>query len=130
MWHAVCLKRGNETRDAVSRTSFQTHEKPEDSMKSMKKLLLTAMATCMWMLPALYASAAGGGGAPIILVADTRKLTGIMHWWASLYNESHMQFTILTIILIPVTGCLFGLLADVVMNHIGIDLKSRKLAEH
>ena len=41
-----------------------------------------------------------------------------------------MQFTILTIILIPVTGCLFGLLADVVMNHIGIDLKSRKLAEH
>ena len=99
-------------------------------MKSMKKLLLTSMATCMWMLPALYASAAGGGGAPIILVADTRKLTGIMHWWASLYNESHMQFTILTIILIPVTGCLFGLLADVVMNHIGIDLKSRKLAEH
>ena len=128
---ACCLlKEGNETRDAVSRTSFQTHEKPEDSMKSMKKLLLTSMATCMWMLPALYASAAGGGGAPIILVADTRKLTGIMHWWASLYNESHMQFTILTIILIPVTGCLFGLLADVVMNHIGIDLKSRKLAEH
>ena len=99
-------------------------------MKSMKKLLLTAMATCMWMLPAMFASAAGGGGAPIILVADTRKLTGIMHWWASLYNESHMQFTILTIILIPVTGCIFGLLADFVMNHIGIDLKSRKLAEH
>ena len=99
-------------------------------MRSIKKLLLTAMATCMWMLPALYASAAGGGGAPIILVADTRKLTGIMHWWASLYNESHLQFTILTIVLIPVTGCLFGLLADFVMNHIGIDLKSRKLAEH
>lgn len=124
------LKEGNETRDTVSRNSFQTYEKPEDFMKSIKKLLLMAMATCMWMLPALYASAAGGGGAPIILVADTRKLTGIMHWWASLYNESHMQFTILTIILIPVTGCLFGLLADVVMNHIGIDLKSRKLAEH
>ena len=124
------LKVDNETRDAVSRNSFQTYEKPEDFMKSIKKLLLMAMATCMWMLPALYASAAGGGGAPIILVADTRKLTGIMHWWASLYNESHMQFTILTIILIPVTGCVFGLLADFVMNHIGIDLKSRKLAEH
>ena len=128
---ACCLlKESNEPRDAVSRTSFQTHQKPEDSMKSMKKLLLTAVATCMWMLPALYASAAGGGGAPIILVADTRKLTGVMHWWASLYNESHLQFTILTIILIPVTGCLFGVLADIVMNHIGIDLKSRKLAEH
>ncbi len=99
-------------------------------MKRIKRLLFMAMATCMWMLPALYASAAGGGGAPIVIVADTRKLTGIMHWWASLYNESHMQFTILTIILIPVVGCIFGFLADVVMNHIGIDLKSRKLAEH
>lgn len=99
-------------------------------MRSIKKLLVTGVATCMWMLPALYASAAGGGGAPIVLVADTRNLTGIMHWWASLYNESHLQFTILTIILIPVTGCLFGLLADVVMSRIGIDLKSRKLAEH
>ncbi|MDR2489308.1 MAG: hypothetical protein LBD42_07440 [Desulfovibrio sp.] len=98
-------------------------------MKSVKKLYLL-MATCLWMLPALSASAAGGGGAPIILVADTRKLTGIMHWWASLYNESHMQFTLLTIVLIPVTGCLFGLLADLIMSNIGIDLKSRKLAEH
>ena len=99
-------------------------------MKSIKKLLLLAMATCMWMLPALYASAAGGGGAPIVFVADTRKLTGIMHWWASLYNDSHLHFTILTCILIPVTGCLFGILADIVMSKIGIDLKSRKLAEH
>lgn len=99
-------------------------------MKSIKRLLFMVMATCLCMLPALSASAAGGGGAPIILVADTRKLSGIMYWWASLYNESHMQFTILTIILIPVTGCLFGLLADFVMNRIGIDLKSRKLVEH
>lgn len=99
-------------------------------MKAIKRLLFMVMATCLWMVPALSASAAGGGGAPIVLVADTRKLTGIMHWWASLYNESHMQFAILTIILIPVTGCLFGLLADFVMNHIGIDLKSRSLAEH
>jgi hypothetical protein len=121
------LKQG--VRDAVSRFVKDLIEQPEESMKSVKKLYLL-MATCLWMLPALSASAAGGGGAPIILVADTRKLTGIMHWWASLYNESHMQFTLLTIVLIPVTGCLFGLLADLIMSNIGIDLKSRKLAEH
>ncbi|HVO83771.1 MAG TPA: DVU0150 family protein, partial [Syntrophobacteria bacterium] len=63
-------------------------------------------------------------------VADSRKLTGVMAWWANLYNESHVYFTILTIILIPVIGTIFGLIADFVMHHIGIDLKSRELAEH
>ena len=99
-------------------------------MKSIKKLLIMAMATCMWMLPALYASAAGGGGAPIVIVADTRKLSGVMAWWANLYNESHLYFTILTVILIPLIGVIFGVLADIIMHFIGIDLKSRDLAEH
>ena len=99
-------------------------------MKRVKMLLFTAVATILWMLPALCASAAGGGGAPIVIVSDTRKLTGIMHWWGSLYNDSHAMFTLLTIILIPLTGCVFGVLADIVMGWIGIDLKSRELAEH
>lgn len=77
-----------------------------------------------------FALAAGGGGSPIVLVADTRKLTGIMAWWANLYNESHFQFMVLTVILIPLTGVVFGVLADIIMNAIGIDLKSRDLAEH
>ena len=74
--------------------------------------------------------AAGGGGAPIVIVADTRRLDGIMAWWANLYNESHLYFTILTVILIPLIGVIFGVLADVAMHFIGIDLKSRELAEH
>ena len=97
----------------------------------MKRLhtLWTALVGFVLLLP-VSALAAGGGGAPIVIVADTRRLDGIMLWWAQLYNESHLYFTILTIIIIPVTGCFFGLLADVVMNHIGIDLKNRELAEH
>jgi uncharacterized membrane protein len=53
-----------------------------------------------------------------------------MAWWANMYNESHIQFTIMTVIIIPVVGVIFGLIADVVMTWIGIDLKSRELAEH
>ena len=65
----------------------------------------------------------------VVIVADTRRLDGLMLWWAQMYNDSHLYFMILTIIIIPITGCIFGVLADVVMNHIGIDLKHRKAAE-
>ncbi len=97
----------------------------------MKPVLQKAglIFTTLW-LTAGTALAAGGGGEPIVIVADSRKLTGIMSWWANLYNESHLYFTILTVILIPVIGVVFGMLADVVMHFIGIDLKSRDLAEH
>jgi len=81
------------------------------------------------MLPEL-ALAAAEKAAPLVLVADTRKLTGLMRWWADLYNESHVWFTVLTVVLIPLIGLAFGVIADIVMSHIGIDLKSRDLAEH
>ena len=32
-------------------------------------------------------------------------------------------------IIIPIVGVIFGWLADLVMSHIGIDLKHRELAE-
>lgn len=98
----------------------------------MKARLSKIWWSLMMMLIALpyTALAAGGGGAPVVIVADTRKLDGILAWWANLYNESHLQFTVLTIVLIPLVGVIFGVVADIIMNHIGIDLKSRELAEH
>ncbi len=98
-------------------------------MKSVVQKVVLVLTT-LW-LSAPYAFAAGGGdAAPIVIVADSRKLTGVMAWWANLYNESHLYFTVLTVILIPVIGVLFGVLADLVMHFVGIDLKSRDLAEH
>lgn len=67
--------------------------------------------------------------ANVVIVADTRKLDGILYWWAEMYNESHLLFAIMTMIIIPFIGCVLGWLADVVMTHIGIDLKHRELAE-
>ena len=74
--------------------------------------------------------AAGPKAAPLVIVADTRKLTGWEAYWANLYNESHAYFTLVTVIAIPVIGLLFGVVADFLMSRIGIDLKSRELAEH
>jgi hypothetical protein len=96
-------------------------------MPVVKRLALTL--TTLW-LTAQTALAAGGGGELIVIVADTRKLTGLMAWWANLYNESHLLFTLLTVVLIPVIGVIFGVLADYIMHFIGIDLSSRDLAEH
>ena len=81
------------------------------------------------LLPEIVA-AAGPAAAPLVMVADTRKFTGWEAWWTNLYNESHLYFALLTIAIIPLVGLMFGLIADVVMNWIGIDLKHRDLAEH
>jgi hypothetical protein len=81
------------------------------------------------LLPGIAAAAANEESF-LVLVADSRKLTGWEAWWANLYNESHLYFTLVTVIIIPVVGLCFGLLADVVMSRIGLDLKSRELAEH
>ncbi len=86
--------------------------------------------TAVILLLPQIATAAGPAAAPLVLVADTRNFTGWEAWWVNLYNESHLLFALLTVVIIPVVGLCFGLLADVVMNWIGIDLKNRELAEH
>lgn len=86
------------------------------------------LATMLLIAPDLVL-AAKKAAANVVIVADTRRLDGILLWWAQMYNDSHLYFMILTILIIPATGCIFGMLADLVMNHIGIDLKHRKAAE-
>jgi hypothetical protein len=95
-------------------------------MRVVKRLSLILATLGLTVQTAL---AAGGGGELIVIVADSRKLTGIMAWWANLYNESHLYFMLLTVVLIPLI-VIFGVIADFIMHFIGIDLSSRDLAEH
>ena len=97
------------------------------------KTLLRGILGIVLLAPLLFAEealAAGDKASPIVIVADTRGLNHWAQWWANLYNESHLYFTILTVITIPVVGLIFGILADLVMGLIGLDLKSRELSEH
>ena len=85
------------------------------------------------MLTALFPQivmAAADKAPPIVMVADTRKFTGWEAWFTNLYNESHIYFALLTVAVIPIVGVALGMLADLIMSHIGIDLHSRELAEH
>lgn len=66
----------------------------------------------------------------IVIVADSRNLTGVTAWWVNVYNESHFYFAFLTIVTIPLAGAILGGVADLLMRQIGIDLKSRALREN
>ena len=98
----------------------------------MRKLWakITGLAILATLLLPELVAAAGPAAAPLVMVADTRKFTGLEAWWTNLYNESHFWFTVVTVVSIPIVGLLFGVLADLIMGAIGIDLKSRELAEH
>ena len=81
-------------------------------------------------LTPLLARAAGGSAEAIVLVADSRRFTGWRAWWTDLYNESHLYFALLTVVVIPVLGLILGTVTDLMMARLGINLKSRVLAEH
>lgn len=76
------------------------------------------------------AALAARGGAAIVWVADSRRYSGWKAWWTNLYNESHLLFALVTIVVIPLLGLLLGALADFAMARIGINLKSRAQGEH
>jgi len=91
--------------------------------------LFRGLALLVMTLPTRLLGA-GGGGAGIVIVADSRQFTGWKAWWTNLYNESHLWFAIATILIIPSLGLLLGRLTDFLMSKLGINLKSRVLAEH
>jgi hypothetical protein len=80
-------------------------------------------------LAALPARAASGGGEAIVLVIDSRRYSDWRAWWSNLYNESHLGFALLTVFIVPVMGVVLGLITDWMLAHVGINLKSRVLAE-
>jgi hypothetical protein len=125
----VIMKRVGERVDAITQ-DYIRHSIREVRMSRIWRRILGLTGLIGLLLPSVALAAGGGPVAPLVIVADTRKLSGIQLFWASLYNESHLYFTILTIVLIPLIGLAFGFLADLIMGHIGIDLKSRELAEH
>ncbi|NJL60244.1 MAG: hypothetical protein HC887_12055 [Desulfobacteraceae bacterium] len=91
---------------------------------------LIGLATAIMVLMPELVLAAGEKASAVVIVSDTRRLTGLLGWWGSLYNESHLYFMLLTVVLVPIIGVMFGTLADIIMKWIGLDLTSRELAEH
>lgn len=88
-----------------------------------------AAAVLLLLIPAPGLAASGAAEA-IVIVADTRAVPGWQAWWANLYNESLLYFTVVTVITIPLVGVVLGVLTDFFMSRVGINLRSRAVAEH
>jgi len=93
-----------------------------------KDFFRTAVALGLLLLPSHLSAAENAGD--LVVVADSRNLTGLTAWWVNIYNESHFYFALLTIVTIPLGGAILGGVADLLMRQIGIDLKSRTLREN
>lgn len=84
----------------------------------------------MWCLFPNLAIAAAGKAERLIVVADTRMLTGLNFYLANLYNEDVWLFAVWAVVITSLLGVGLGLLMDVIMKVIGLDLTKRSSVEH
>lgn len=66
----------------------------------------------------------------LVVVAYTKGLSGLNLYWANLYNDNMLLFTILTGCIMPVAGLILGWVGDILIRLTGIDVSKRELAEH
>lgn len=74
--------------------------------------------------------AAGEKATNIVVVADTRRVTGVMKYFSDLYNTNVLLFAVWAVVLTVALGCFLGFTMDFFMERTGLDLKSRKIIEH
>jgi len=95
---------------------------------SGRALPWSAILFCLWA--PVRALAAGATGEAIVFVADSRRYSGLMAWFTNLYNESLAQFTLLTVVSVPVLALVLSTVMGFLLSRTGIDLKSRAVAGH
>lgn len=91
---------------------------------------LGAWFASLWVLAPDWVWAAGEKATHLVVVADTRRLSGIMKYFANLYNTNTLLFAVWAVVLTAFWGAILGFLMDFIMARTGLDLKSRKIVEH
>ncbi|MEW6263740.1 MAG: DVU0150 family protein [Thermodesulfobacteriota bacterium] len=95
-----------------------------------RSLLALGLGAAVWLAPGILRAAGGGDVSELVLVADTRNLTGIQYYFATLYNENIWLFAVWSVVLTTALGCVLGVIMDFIMNRIGLDLRKRSIVEH
>jgi hypothetical protein len=89
--------------------------------------VLAALAP--WLFVAGTFAAGGESQGALVHVADTRHLEGFNLYFANLYNVSRWQFTAVAVGMTGALGLTLGLVMDVVVGAIGLDLSKRTAKE-
>jgi len=88
------------------------------------------LALLITLVPA-WAWASGEAATDLVVVADTRSLHGFNLYLATVYNQNKWLFAIWAVLITTGLGVCLGLLMDVIMSRIGLDLgKSAGHIEH
>ena len=98
-------------------------------MRKIGTGLLGLFVTASTFMPD-WVWAAGEKASNLVVVADTRRVTGILKYFANLYNTNLLLFAIWAVVLTAFWGAILGFLMDRIMLTTGLDLKSRKIVEH
>ena len=91
---------------------------------------VAAFAVAASCLLATETFAAGGESQGVLVhVADTRHLSGFNLYFANLYNVDRMLFTVMAVGLTGLMGLSLGMVMDMVVGAIGLDLGKREAGE-
>jgi ABC-type Fe3+ transport system permease subunit len=98
-------------------------------MKGISWKVWGLLTTAVLLMPASL-WAAGEGESALVVVADTRRVEGMMKYFSDLYNTNIWLFSVWAVVLTAAFGAVLGFGMDFIMMRTGLDLKSRKLVEH
>jgi phage shock protein PspC (stress-responsive transcriptional regulator) len=98
-------------------------------MRRLFKRALCLFGGISLALPQL-AWASGEAATNLVVVADTRRVTGVLKYIADTYNTDPWLFAVWAVVITAVWGGILGFLMDFIMERSGLDLKSRKILEH
>ena len=79
---------------------------------------------------ARLAMAAAERATDLVVVADTRELSGFNWYLAGIYNENPWLFAVWAVVLTTLLGLTLGLLMDLIMSRIGLNLGKADHVEH
>ena len=97
--------------------------------RSIARSVATLAALAPWLLVTGMMAAGGESEGALVHVADTRHLTGFNLYFANLYNADRVLFTTMTVGLTGLLGLSLGMLMDVIVGAIGLDLGKREAKE-